>query len=152
MDEVVTAKARNSGVNLLSYRARSVEELKKGLLKKGYPHDVCDRVVAEMIYSKLLDDRKYALDFASMRRDRGFGRIKVSSELVDRGVERNLVDQAIDEIFTADDEYKTAVALIQRRLKNDPTLDQKAYRKHSNFLRNRGFKTDTILKAMESLT
>ena len=54
-------RAKEYGLNLLSYRMRSVEEMRMRLTEKGFNGEVVDSVIGDLKRVELLDDQKFAM-------------------------------------------------------------------------------------------
>ena len=109
------ARALRVALAELDARARTEHELRVCLGRRGIGPDVVDDVVAALAADGLIDDAGYARRFAEDRRllDR-WGNERIARDLVRRGVERELVDEAIAG-HSRDDELAVAVALLDRR-------------------------------------
>src|SRR5436190_6447696 len=80
----------------LAARERTEHELRAFLERRRVDPDVIDEVVAAVVAEGLVDDAGYARRFAEDRRllDR-WGNERIARDLVRRGVERELVEQAL---------------------------------------------------------
>ncbi|HCN24334.1 MAG TPA: hypothetical protein DIS65_03070, partial [Candidatus Marinimicrobia bacterium] len=67
-------KLRNSALNLLSFRMRSLSELKQRLLKKGYDVQDIEPLLEEFDAKNILNDSEFALAFSRDKiRSKGIG-------------------------------------------------------------------------------
>ena len=143
------ARALRVALAELDARARTEHELRVFLGRRGIGPDVVDDVVAALAADGLIDDAGYARRFAEDRRllDR-WGNERIARDLVRRGVERELVDEAIAG-HSRDDELAVAVALLDRRFPlpfdGDRERD-KAWR----MLVRRGFDSELAYSAVRS--
>lgn len=90
-------ECREYAVKLLSVKDRTERELRERLEKKGYSAEEIDDAVAVMTEYNYIDDRSYAEKYVSdgiNLRGHGFGRIK--TELLRRGVSREIADEVIE--------------------------------------------------------
>jgi regulatory protein len=112
MDHQVALEA---ALRALASRERTEQELRAFLVRRGVEQDVIDDVVAALTGEGLLDDAGYARRFTEDRRllDR-WGNERIARDLIRRGVERDLVDQALAG-HGHDDELAIAVELLDRR-------------------------------------
>src|SRR5438046_1596848 len=100
-------------LNMLSFRPRSVTELRNGLHRKGEPHDQIEQAINRLVELKLLDDAAFARQFARRKiLGPGASRIRIAQELRRKGVARELADRAVEELM--DEEGVDAAATIHR--------------------------------------
>ena len=150
-------RARRRALGLLAYRARSAEELRRRLMRYDYAPESVEQAVEMIRDAGLIDDEAFARDYASARfSNKGYGPARIRSELMARGVPRDAVEQAIDEVFSDKDAMLEAARAFAQKRK--PSLQRetdklKRHRKLYDALRRRGFPTDMIQKVIdEALT
>jgi len=109
------ARALELAFRAVSARERSEHELRAFLDQRGFEPDVVDDVVAAVAAEGYVDDAGYARRFAEDRRllDR-WGNERIARDLVRRGIERELIDQALAG-HDREDEMAVAVELLDRR-------------------------------------
>jgi regulatory protein len=102
-------------LRILTARERTEAELRASLGRRGCESGVVDDVVAAVVAEGLVDDAGYARRFAEDRRllDR-WGSERIARDLERRGVERELVEQALGG-RDQEDELTAAVELLDRR-------------------------------------
>ena len=146
--------ARNVAFRYLGYAARSRAEIERRLLKDDFPPEVIAAVVEEFTADGWLDDAQFAQDWIADRADRKlYGRERLRAELKQRGVDKELVQAALD---TGDDEAEKARAraALGRRWRPellaqaDPEQRAAEKRKLSGFLQRRGFTWNIIRQVM----
>lgn len=140
----------DAALRFLSVRPRSEREVRRRLTEKGQNPARIDRVVARLLELRLLDDREFAdywLENRSLHKPRGARALR--AELFQKGVDREVVDQALSgERDEADDAYRAAA----RRAAQLSTLDEAAFRQRlSQFLLRRGFDWDAVTPAVNRL-
>jgi regulatory protein len=108
-------RALKAAFNALNARERTEYELRVLLERRKAESEVVDDVIAAVRDEGLLDDAGYARRFAEDRRllDR-WGNERIARDLERRGVERELVDQALAG-HGRDDELALAIELLDRR-------------------------------------
>ncbi|MFP3947369.1 MAG: regulatory protein RecX [Longimicrobiales bacterium] len=98
-DETVS-RARDAALHLLSFRARSVDEMERRLRKKDFEESVVSQVVARLLDLGYLDDREFARQFLEERlRRRPRGPFALIQELLNRGVDRGLAEEVLDALM-----------------------------------------------------
>ena len=136
-DPVVVA--REIALRQLTVRQRTRAELAKAMAKRKVPRDAADQVLDRFTEVGLLDDAAFARDWvaAGDRRQRG-GRA-LAIELANKGVDDELIAQALAE-RPGEAELEAARELARRRLPSLARLDrQSRYRRLSGLLQRRGF-------------
>jgi len=108
-------RAIERALRSLAVRERTEHELRLFLERRRFEPDVIDDVVGALREEGLLDDAGYARRFAEDRRllDR-WGSERITRDLVRRGIERELIDNALAG-HDRDDELAVAVELLNRR-------------------------------------
>src|SRR3954453_18395539 len=103
------------GIKSISVRERTASEVAAFLRHRDYEPDVIDDVVGALHDEGLVDDAGYARRFAEDRRllDQ-WGNERIARDLVRRGIERELIHQALAG-HDRDDELAVAVELLDRR-------------------------------------
>jgi regulatory protein len=102
----------------LSRRERTVREMREHLLRRGADEEVADAVRLELTEQGYLDDARFAHLFVQDKRDlAGWGAGRIHRALLDRGVDRELVDSALarDDGGAGSGELGRALALLVRR-------------------------------------
>src|SRR3954451_8958129 len=108
-------RAIERALRSLAVRERTEHELRLFLERRRFEPDVVSDVVRALREEGLLDDAGYARRFAEDRRllDR-WGNERIARDLERRGVQRDLVEEALAG-HGRDDELAVAVELLDRR-------------------------------------
>ena len=97
----IPQKARTLALRLLKIRPRSCGELETRLAQKGHAPEEIRRVVEELQKNSLIDDRRFAMEWAENRAlGEKYGPFRVREELRKKGVARELVQEALDLHFS----------------------------------------------------
>ena len=147
--EALLKKARSGVLRQLTYRDRSVSEVKEYLDRKGYPEDIKDKVVEEMIGYGYLDDRRFAANFISYRKSGGHGLLRVRYELQQKGVNRQITDELIDEKFDREEDLEIIREILSKREPPSEEIDQRWIKRQAAFLKRRGFQDNLIFEAIK---
>lgn len=152
-DEILRAKG--VALNFLSYKARTEREIRSKLARSGFSESVADAVVERLYALHYLDDAAYARSFVAGRfRSRGYGPARIRGDLMRRGVDRNMIEEALGEVLQPDETLEAAREQAEKRwarLTSEPDL-QKRRKKLSDYLLRRGFSYDTVRAVVESVT
>ncbi len=116
LDADPEAVARLICLRLLTAAPRTRAELADALKHRGVPADAADSVLSRFTEVGLIDDSMFAAMWVESRhRGRGLGRRALVAELDRRGVAKDDITAAVDQL-TPDVERETALALVERRL------------------------------------
>ena len=127
---------RKVAMDLLAMREHGRVELKRKLLRKGALPELLDPVLEQLSTDRLLNEQRYLESYIRSRANNGYGPLRIQQELQERGVNRDDIDQALDEAgYDWQDQLE---ALWQRKFGIQPT-DHKEKAKQGRFLLYRGF-------------
>ena len=135
--------ARDRCIEMLSRRRMSRKELIDKLLRKGESEETAEYCADWLEDKGFLDDESYAAAVARHYGNKGYGAGRVRSELYRRGVEKDLWDEAVENMPASDDKLDK---LINSKLKDPEDRDQ--VRKVSASLYRRGYSWDEIRSAL----
>lgn len=139
--------ARDRALELISRRRMSQKEVRDKLLQKGESEDAADYAVLWLSERGFLNDGSYAAAVARHYAAKGYGAMRVRSELQRRGVEREHWDAALEEMPEADEKLER---FISSRLKDPEDRDQ--VRKVSAALLRRGYSWEEVRSALRRHT
>ncbi len=149
-------RARQAGLALLGYRARTAAELRRRLLRKAFPAALVDEVVAELAERGHLDDGDFARAFVRDRtRSRPRGRGRLTQELRARGVAGEAAREAVEAVFredaVSDEELARAAARRWLGKGGKGKSGPEARRRLFAFLARRGFFGDAARAAVDAV-
>ena len=132
--------ARRIVLDKLAVQARTRVELERALARKAVPADAAAAVLDRMGEVGLVDDATFAQDWvASRQQRRHLSRTALRRELQAKGVDREVIDQALSDV-AGPDEHRAALDLAQRRATAMAGLTRDvAYRRLAGMLARRGF-------------
>jgi regulatory protein len=138
----VYQRGLNAALHFLSYRPRSEAEIKQRLERQGYDTDTITRVLAHLKHLELVNDTAFAEYWKENRntfRPRSQRIIKL--ELRRKGVDIELIDDAVQDMDDVENAYRTALA----KARNLPLSDFQVFRqKLGGHLQRRGFSYGVI--------
>ena len=131
--------ARAICLKLLTDRARTRSELAASLRRRGIPDEVAERILGRFSEVGLIDDAAFAEQWVRSRQlTRGLGRHALAAELRGKGVDAEIVGQAVAAI-DEDAEERRARELVARRLRTIAPGDKRAAPKLVGMLARRGY-------------
>jgi regulatory protein len=149
----------DAAIKILMRRAHSVSEMKKALIRRTANEDLIQKVIARLKQNGLIDDARYAKQFARQRTEiRHQGKYRVARELRARGVPDHHIETAVEEAAATSDEAAMVRQRIERKLKflrgPDTTKnfdDRKIASLYRTLLRA-GFSSETIRRELKRVT
>ena len=146
-------RARNYVYWLISKQSRTKKEILDKLKRKEYEEDVISVVVKEAEENGLINDKRYAFAYALDRMNfYKSGKNLVRMKLVQKGVEKSLIDKAIERAFEGVDEYAQALDIAKRRARTYKRLEKQVIaRRLTSYIVRRGFSFDTALKVTKAI-
>jgi regulatory protein len=139
-----------AALGALARRAHSVFEMRTYLERRAADPEVARTVLARLRERRLLDDVRYAMEFARNRvRTRGQGRYRIARELRTRGVSDQNIEAALAETFAETDEALLVRKAIERkmRLLRGPFDERRAASLYRSLLRG-GFDANLIRREL----
>jgi regulatory protein len=108
-----------AALGALTRRAHSVFEMRAYLERRAASQEAARNVLARLREQRLLDDARYAAEFARLRaRTRSQGRYRVARELRARGVSDQHIEAALAQVFAETDEAAMVHKLIERKTRS----------------------------------
>lgn len=97
------ASARARAVRIISATSVSQKELRRRLIEKGEREDDADEAVQWLSDLNLLDDRQTARQLAQAAARKGYGKARIRQILYQKGVDRELWEEAMEDLPEPDD-------------------------------------------------
>jgi len=136
---------RERALRHLARRDHSRAELARKLAAHG-DADQIDAVIERMGELGLQSDTRYAEAFVRGKAGR-FGASRLRSELARRGIDRDLIDEAIAG-ECVESEADRARAVLRGRF-TEPPADAREWARQARFLQTRGFASELIRKLLK---
>jgi len=94
--------AVRAAARALARRAFATRDLRRRLLQRQHPAAAVDAALERMTVVGLLDDGRFALQYAASRAVRGRGPARLLSDLATQGVDRRVAEAAVGEALRAE--------------------------------------------------
>jgi regulatory protein len=147
-------KTMERAFNLLSYKPRSVAELRGRLLEKDWAdEEIVDQVIARLKELGYLNDEQFATSYATSRLTvKPLGRTRLRRDLQRKKLPTQTVEQALDEAYSEQSEEELIERAINKRLrlKGMPATREET-KKLFDYLVRRGFNYDLVLRKIRQL-
>jgi regulatory protein len=147
--------AHRAGLRALARRAHARFDLRRRLLQKQHPPVAVDAALSRLTAAGLLDDVRFAADYALAKGRRGRGPARLVRDLQAQGIDRRVAEEAVRSSLASEDidPAETVRALAEKRarqLTGLPTTVRK--RRLTAFLMRRGFGGAEIRGVVERIT
>jgi len=144
---------RADALRLLRFRPRSIKEMAQRLKQKGHRGFIIARVIDELEYKKLLDDRIFSgLWIGDRITLKPSGKSLLIRELKSKGVSDAVIEEAFEKLGGAYDEYEMAYPLARKKAAQLKDVEEeKAKKRLLDFLSRRGFSYDTIWRILKEI-
>ena len=140
-----TAKA--TAVRLLSRRDHSQLELKRKLELREFSREEIADALDDLIKRDYLSDERFSEAYIHMRRQKGFGPLRIGMELNERGVDESVYN---DYLQPYNDSWMDVLErTYQTKYRGAPIKDFQEKAKRMRFLQYRGFTLDNIHKVIK---
>ena len=139
-------------LNLLSQRAYTVRNLRRKLTQKGFEPGDAESALARLQASGLLDDAKFATEFARQRLVAAGASVRrVEQDLIRRGISPESAKAATRAVVDEEgvDPTETLMRLASKKLKSLGDLEPHVKRRRVfAFLARRGYELDDINRTL----
>lgn len=140
----ISEQTRKTAVNIISVTSVSTSELKKRLLRKGYPEGECEAAVGWLCDLGVLDDVVFAEGLAAKYAEAGVSLRAAAEKMREKGVPRDLIEAALAEYPAPDDALDR---LVEKALRGRGS-SREAQAKVIASLARKGFRYEDIRAAL----
>lgn len=134
----------------LNRRERTVAETRRYLERKDIEATAAEQAIAVLCDDGYLDDSRFARLFAEDKRSlEQWGSDRIRRGLAGHGVDAELIERAIGDTGTADDELQSALSVLRRRCP-EPPRDRRARERALGILLRKGYEPDIAHAALRA--
>lgn len=138
---------------VLSARAQTTGELRRKLAARAEQQDDVDEAIRRLKETGYLDDQRFAEAFANWRRDNeGYGRDRVTRDLLTRRISPALAKKTTEKAFAATDEMEMIKKFLDRKYRGKDLRSLFQEEKHMaaayRRLRTAGFSSSNCFKVI----
>ena len=138
---------RETALALLARREHSAAELLHKLAQRGFDTRQSELLLEDLATHGLQSDARYLELYLQTRCNRGYGPLRIAQELEARGLDSQLVNEALHQMDT--DWVHTAVQQLHRYFGQSAPADDREQAKRCAFLERRGFSSEQIQAVVE---
>lgn len=146
INEIVGKRAKKRAMHILEQMDRTEHQLREKLAKGEYPQECIDSAVEYVKKYRYLDDERFASSYVRYHQEK-LSRQQLSVKLSQKGVSKDIIAEALEMEYEADDGEKIKNLLSKRHFDPDNT-DRQENNKIYQYILRRGFKSSDILKEM----
>jgi regulatory protein len=141
-------------VNLLTYKPRSVKELRERLLEKDWTNDeIVEETIEKLKFYGYLNDASFAKTFAASQiRQKPVGKRVLQQKLTQKKLDKETVAEALEQVLEETPEAEIIERAIEKRLrlKGKPETREDA-KKFYDYLLRQGFSYDLVSSKMREI-
>lgn len=137
----------DTAINLLTRREHSRTELTQKLKLRDFGSEEIEKTLYELEKLGLQSNARFAGSYMRMRRDKGFGPIKIKYELMEKGIDKDLIDEIVDE--NSEEWLECVKKTYHKKFGKTTPQDFQEKNKQINFLAYKGFSFEQIKKAFD---
>jgi regulatory protein len=128
----------------LARREHSRLEMRRKLKSKGFEASEIDTAIQQLCENNLLSDERFSESYINMRRQRGYGPLRIAQELRERGIDDELISAFVD---THDPAWRELMRRQYIKKYGQTRASEYAEKvKRARYLQTRGFPLDWIFK------
>jgi regulatory protein len=141
-----------TAIKILMRHAHSVHDMKRALERRCEDKSLIDKVMARLKSAGLVDDARYAKQFARQRTEtRKQGKFRVARDLRARGVPDRHIEGALEEVAQNTDESAVVRQRIDRKLRSyRGEIDERKLASMYRSLLRAGFSADVVRRELKS--
>ncbi len=141
-------------VNLLTYKPRSIMELRTRLMEKEWTNSIIvEEVIKKLESYGYLNDAQFAKNFASAKiRQKPIGKRVLKQKLSQKRLDKETVEEAIEKAFEETPEEEIIDRAIEKRLRvKGKPAERTDVKKFYDFLLRQGFSYDLVRDKMREV-
>lgn len=149
LHEILGKRATKRAMHLLERQEKTEYQLREKLRQNSYPQEAIEDAIEYVKRYHYVDDLRYAKTFVLYHQEKR-SRLRLKTDLLRRGIKGDVIDAALEEVFTFDEREQMRELLAKRRFPQN-LGDDGEFRKNYQFLMRRGFKSSDILSVMKAM-
>lgn len=127
---------------LLARREHSEQELRRKLSAREFDQDLIEPLLQELKQEGLQSDHRFTEAFVHQRIEKGYGPLRISRELQERGIADGLADEIL--VACAVDWQASARRVREKKFGSTIPAQFSEKARQLRFLQYRGFSTDQL--------
>lgn len=151
INTILPKRATARAMNLLKVRPYTVKGLRDKLIAGEYPDNAIETAIEYVSSYHYLDDYQYALDYIDTYKDRK-NKLKLKSDLYSKGVDKNLIEQVLEEAFCDDENDYDEVQILSYLRKKHYDPENTSYEekvKMLSYLCRKGYSVEQCRRVLD---
>lgn len=160
-DEINKIKQEDTCELALSYAYRVIGnglktevEMRRKFKEKAFSEDDIEYAINKLKEYNYINDKYYAECYIKARViPNKWGKIKAYNMMLQKGIDKDIINESLDELFSEDEEYKIILESAKKKLDTLSNISDKIKIKNKliSFLLNRGFDYSLIKKVIAEI-
>lgn len=147
-EEVIQKRAKKRTLYLLDQMPRTEQQIRMKLKQNFYTDDVIEEAIAYAKSFGYIDDRNYVMLYVQDKLHTK-SRKELYVLLLQKGIDKMVVQEVFDEIYEGQDELETIRTLMRKKKYEIDTATEKETQKLYGYLLRKGFSYMDISRAIE---
>ena len=147
MDEILK-QAKLKALRLLTDMDRTEEQLRTKLKQKGYPDEIVEQAIDYVKSFGYINDSNYARRFVESRKS-SKSRKEIYAALIQKGLCKEYVEEALSSCYGCDDELQTIQGLVVKKHFSPEHSSEEEKKKLIAYLVRKGFSYESVRKVLE---
>jgi regulatory protein len=145
--------AKSVAIKYVAYRDRSEKEVANHLTKKDFSEATVNKAINELVSLGYIDDERFSINWGSLRaNNKKFGKNRVLKELLEKGVDLQVAERALEKIYSNIDENFFATSIAKNKLASMQGRDSRQkLQATAQFLDRQGFSSEIIEQTLDRL-
>lgn len=148
LTEIVGLRAKKRAMFLLEKMDRTEKQLYDKLKQNGYPEECVAAAIDYVKQYHYIDDLRYAKRYVRCYQQKK-SRQKLKMDLIQKGVAKDMIEQALEEEFESDERAKIK-ELLEKRRYDYARADRREQQRTYQFLMRRGYRSSDILAVLKT--
>ncbi len=148
INEVIKKRAKLRALHLLNTMERTENQLRTKLEENGYPVEAVQEALEYVKSFGYVNDQGYARRFAENRKT-SKSRKEIQALLLQKGLPREEVDCALDEVYSPQDSLEAIQRLAEKRHYDPATATFAEKQKLFAYLTRKGFRYEDIRQVIQ---
>ena len=144
--------SKDYALKLIAFKDRTEKEIRTKLKEKNYNEPEIEEAVEFLKNYGYVNDLRYASHFTNDAINlKKWGKARIRTELLRKGVDRDIVDKTLEEAFLETDPERL-FSQMESRFKNADFSNMKERTRIFNFYLRRGYSPEEIKGAMNKMS
>lgn len=143
-------QAKNAALNKLRNKSSTKLEISEYLYKMNFDEAVVNKTIEFLEEYRLIDDEAYAKEYTEKAIQKGRGKQRIFSELVQKGISQDTAEESIESCFDSGAEENNALREAKKKMAQIG-IDEKTPFAVGRYLASKGYEEELIRKILNRL-